>query len=148
MCNLVSSYQKRYPNDQPVVAMRRHQTELNDFQRYNTPASNNYNASELERYNIEPLVDKDVDIIKSWGDNRRRYPILARIALDVLAAPATTAADERVFSEADDVINRDRERLPEDTAEAIQTTRSWILAGLVDLRRAGDIPLSHCQTTN
>jgi hypothetical protein len=148
MCNLVSSYQKRYPNDQPVVAMRRHQTELNDFQRYNTPASNNYNASELERYNVEPLIDKDVDIIKWWGDNRMRYPILARIALDVLAAPATTAADERVFSEADDVINSDRERLAEDTAEAIQTTRSWILAGLVDLRCAGDIPLSQCQTTN
>jgi hypothetical protein len=59
--------------------------------------------------------------------------VLYHIAIDLLAAPATTAADERVFSQSDDVINDDRPRLNDDTAEQQVVLRNWIASGLVNL---------------
>lgn len=53
--------------------------------------------------------------------------------MDLLAVPATTTADERLFSESDDVINNDRPRVHEEAAEHMVSIRSWIASGIVDL---------------
>jgi hypothetical protein len=131
MQQLYRAYQRRYPNERPKEAAA--VKELSGFEASYTLKKSNTNTPEIERYKKEELLEGNGNIIHWWRDNRGRYPILARIALDLLAAPATTAADERVFSQADDVINDERTRLSEDTAEAIQCLRSWILANLVDL---------------
>lgn len=132
---LYKTYQRRYPNEQPLQSTAYHSKERSDYQAYNSLTNTTTNCSELQRYNKEPLVEDDVDILKWWCDNKARYPILYRIAMDHLAVPATTAEDEREFSKGDDVINNDRARLGEDTAEAIQCLRSWIGNELIDLRK-------------
>ena len=55
------------------------------------------------------------------------------MAMDLLAAPATTASAERIFSESDDVINDERPRLSEESAAERMSLRSWITSGLVEL---------------
>ena len=130
-------YQRLYPSERPSSGSS--QEDMSDFARYNL-ISRSSNTSELQRYRKEAVLEGKGDIIHWWRDNQERYPILAHMALDTLAAPATTAADERVFSECDDVINNDRARLSEHSAEAIACTRSWITNGLVDLTTVSDIP--------
>lgn len=139
MEQLYKTYQRFYLNERIKVAQPL--KKLNEFEQYNKLSKTIANIPELDRYRKEPLLEGDSDIIYQWRDNRKRYPILAWIALDLLAVPATTAVDERVFSQADDVINDERGQLSEDTAEAMQCLRSWILAGLVDLRQNDDIEL-------
>jgi len=131
---LYLKYQREYPDKVLAVGAVGQGRELSAFAWYNTLS--NYSAlSELQRYIREPVLEgtSSDNVIHWWRDNRSRYPLLSRIALDLLSSPATTAADERLFSAANDVINDERARLSEDTAEAIQCLRSWINSGLVDL---------------
>ena len=44
---------------------------------------------------------------------------------EVLAAPASSAADERIYSMAGDVVNDERPNTMEELAEAYQGLRSW-----------------------
>jgi len=46
------------------------------------------------------------------------------MAFDHLAAPASSSADERVFSKAGNVINEERWHMLDDLAEALQCLKS------------------------
>lgn len=55
--------------------------------------------NELELYykeDILPRVD-DFDILTWWKANSLKYPLLSRIARDVLAIPASTVPSEKCF---------------------------------------------------
>ncbi|KAF0907514.1 hypothetical protein E2562_018333 [Oryza meyeriana var. granulata] len=57
--------------------------------------------SELEKYLAEENEeDKDFDILEWWKDNANRFPVLSRMALDLLAIPISTVASESAFSTA------------------------------------------------
>jgi hypothetical protein len=49
----------------------------------------------------------------------------------LLAAPASTAADERIFSIAGNVVNEQRPHTKADLAEAVQCLRSWYQEGII-----------------
>jgi hypothetical protein len=127
-------YQRIYPHEQsagsPLVD---NSDKLTDFQRYNLVNSTVSRGSELEQYRLEKPVSSSTNIIHWWRDNRGRYPVLYYIAMDLLAAPATTAADERIFSQGDDVVNNERPRLSDNMAQKQVCLRSWITSGLVNL---------------
>jgi hypothetical protein len=61
-----------------------------------------------------------------------KYPILSRMARDVLAAPASTVASESAFSTSGRIINDHRTRLSGSTVEALICFQDW-------LREAGNI---------
>ncbi|WVZ86453.1 hypothetical protein U9M48_033226 [Paspalum notatum var. saurae] len=54
------------------------------------------------------------------------YPILARIARDVLAVPASTVASESAFSTGERIISDYRSRLKSKTVEALICLQDWI----------------------
>jgi hypothetical protein len=54
------------------------------------------------------------------------YPILARMARDILAIPASTVASESVFSGGKKIINEYRSRLSSDTVEALMCLQDWL----------------------
>ncbi|KAF0905092.1 hypothetical protein E2562_000895 [Oryza meyeriana var. granulata] len=57
--------------------------------------------SELEKYLAEENEeDKDFDILEWWKDNANRFPVLSRMARDLLAIPISTVASESAFSTA------------------------------------------------
>ena len=50
--------------------------------------------------------------------------MLRHLAFDLLAAPASTAADERLFSQASRIVNEERPHMQQELAEALQYIRS------------------------
>ena len=56
--------------------------------------------SELEAYLTKPPIPRSetFDILTWWKSNSVEYPILSRIAHDVLAIPALTVASESAFN--------------------------------------------------
>ncbi|KAM0898974.1 hypothetical protein ACQ4PT_021594 [Festuca glaucescens] len=68
--------------------------------RLNTCASNS-SKSELEKYlaeDCEDIESTNFDILAWWKTNSSRFPVLARLARDVLAIPISTVASESAFS--------------------------------------------------
>jgi hypothetical protein len=64
-------------------------------------------------------------------DNHHHYPILRHLAFAVLAAPASTAATERLFSMAGNVVNEERPHMQQELAQSMQCLRSWQQQGLI-----------------
>ena len=56
-------------------------------------------------------VPKDTDVLCWWKQNEFRFPLLSTAARAVLSVPASSAASERVFSEAGNIVTPLRSRL-------------------------------------
>ena len=56
-------------------------------------------------------MKKDTDILRHWASKEYEFPIIACIARDHLAIPATLAASKCVFSVGSDIITKKRNRL-------------------------------------
>ncbi|CAL5046611.1 unnamed protein product [Urochloa decumbens] len=109
-------------------------TRLSSFLRDNNEVGQE--QSELDQYNNEPLLNwKDsnyFDILSWWKTHGVNYPILARIARDVLAIPASTVASESAFSASGRVVHKYRSRLDPQIVEALICTKDWIRAARKD----------------
>ncbi len=84
---------------------------------------------EYTAYCEEPVVDiKAITTpIEWWQDpiQRRRYPNLSLMALDILSIPAMAADAERLFSAAKLTVTDKRGSLEATTIELIQCLKSW-----------------------
>ena len=65
------------------------------------------------------------DILKYWASKQYEYPVLAAIAKDHLAVPATSADSERVFSVGGDIVTKKRNRLAPSTLRYLICLRNW-----------------------
>ncbi|KAI3841816.1 hypothetical protein MKW92_008327, partial [Papaver armeniacum] len=83
--------------------------------------------SELDQYLSESTLPptQNLDILQYWKAQEQRYPVLSRMAGDILAVPISTVASESAFSIGGRVIDRFRSSLSPETAEASITTRDW-----------------------
>ncbi|KAL0329124.1 UNVERIFIED_CONTAM: putative AC transposase [Sesamum radiatum] len=102
---------------------------LRDFDRwcYESRVLNNQ-KSELESYLEEARFPRanTFNILDWWKTNSPRLPILAKIARDILAVPATTVALEAVFSVGGRVIDKSHTCLLPDALEALVVADDWI----------------------
>ncbi|XP_050222351.1 zinc finger BED domain-containing protein RICESLEEPER 2-like [Mercurialis annua] len=83
--------------------------------------------SELETYLNEAPVESE------WKLNAGRFPILSRMARDILAVPISTVASESAFSTSGRVLDCFRSSLTPRIVEALVCTQDWL--------RAENIPL-------
>jgi hypothetical protein len=85
-------------------------------------------VSELDKYLEEETVPVDIhfDILKYWKSSSATYPVLARMARDILAIPASTVASESAFSSGDKIISEYRSRLTSETVQALVCLQDWI----------------------
>ncbi|RLM60680.1 hypothetical protein C2845_PM14G05940 [Panicum miliaceum] len=85
-------------------------------------------VSELDKYLEEETIPTDApfDILQYWKTSSATYPILARMARDILAVPASTVASESAFSSGEKIINNYRSRLTSKTVEALICLQDWI----------------------
>ncbi|XP_072955909.1 zinc finger BED domain-containing protein RICESLEEPER 2-like [Typha angustifolia] len=77
--------------------------------------------SELEIYLEEQttsLIDK-FDALEWWRLNMLKFPILSKMARDILSVPITTVASESAFSVGGRVLNNFRSSLSSETVEAL-----------------------------
>jgi hypothetical protein len=82
-------------------------------------------APEWSRWLKEPAVGRDVNILKYWQGKQYEYPVIAAIARDHLAIPATSAPSERVFSAGSDIVTKKRNRLAPGTVRELLCLRDW-----------------------
>jgi hypothetical protein len=82
------------------------------------------NKCELEKYLVEDTEPEDnkFDILGWWKVNSSRFPLLARLARDVLAIPVSTVASESVFSTTGRILDDFRTSLTPFIVEALVCT--------------------------
>jgi hypothetical protein len=100
---------------------------------FGTSDAGNDVEHELTRYALQPQLDKSVDVIKWWALHKPEYPILYTMAMDYLAAPATSVPSERANSSAKHVFHG-RHCLSDCMFKAEICCQSWLrLAGYIGL---------------
>ncbi|KAL7287029.1 hypothetical protein TKK_0018774 [Trichogramma kaykai] len=72
------------------------------------PSTSSISEKELNNYLESPRPEPDTNILIWWKTYANVYPIIARIARDVLCIPATSVPVERLFSEASLVLTKNR----------------------------------------
>ena len=123
---------RRWPNEvqSPRLPLGgRPYEELDDFERFMEPAED-YDVDDLARWRREPCV-RTREPLQWWRDNHHRFPVLRHLAFEIFACPASSAADERTFSFAGNVLNELRHNTQEELAEAYQGLRSWFAEDLI-----------------
>lgn len=78
--------------------------------------------------NVLPWDDNNgrFDILGWWKCNESKYPILAKVARDVLAIPVSTVASEFAFSTGGRVVDPHRSSLDPESIEALICAQDWI----------------------
>ena len=110
----------------PVLACK----EMDDYAAHCNVSRRAHVDDDLYRSRHEEQAHPEVNPLAWWQANHQNYPILKHLAFDLLAAPASTAADERLFSMAGNVVNEHRPHTQAELAQAVQCLRSWHQAGL------------------
>uniref|UniRef100_J3LXK4 HAT C-terminal dimerisation domain-containing protein n=1 Tax=Oryza brachyantha TaxID=4533 RepID=J3LXK4_ORYBR len=84
--------------------------------------------TEAEKYLAEENEEdhKGFDILQWWKINSARFPILSRLARDVLAIPISTVASELAFSTGGRVLDDFRSSLTPSMVERLVCTQDWL----------------------
>ncbi|XP_031114097.1 zinc finger BED domain-containing protein RICESLEEPER 2-like [Ipomoea triloba] len=90
--------------------------------------------TELDIYLSEAIVEEEnsFDILRWWKINAERFPILSKLARDVLAIPISTVASESTFSTSGRVLDPFRSSLTPNIVEALLIIYISYFAELVD----------------
>jgi len=71
-------------------------------------AKRNEVDSYLEENLLPPMSDTKFNILDWWKTNATRYPVLSKLARDILAIPVSTVSSMLAFSTTGRVIDQDR----------------------------------------
>ncbi|KAM1060484.1 hypothetical protein ACFX2B_024859 [Malus domestica] len=99
------------------------------IQRKRAEAQQNEIANEVDMYFNDPhqsLTYEGFNLLDWWKGNCGQYPILSKVAKDVLALPSSTVASENAFSLGGRVVDPFRASLTPKTVEALVCTSDWL----------------------
>ncbi|KAJ1693550.1 hypothetical protein LUZ63_010248 [Rhynchospora breviuscula] len=92
--------------------------------------------SELEEYLADGLdensLDVAFDILSWWKLKAAKYPILSRLARDILAVPISTVASESTFSNSGRTLSPIRSSLNDESIEALICAQDWLRASVTE----------------
>jgi hAT family C-terminal dimerisation region len=71
------------------------------------------------------VAPRDTDILSYLQGREKEFPIVAQMARDHLAIPATSRALECIFSSGSDLITKKRNQLGGDNIRRLLCIRSW-----------------------
>ncbi|KAK3211547.1 hypothetical protein Dsin_016253 [Dipteronia sinensis] len=102
------------------------------------PGSSSLSQSQSQRQHVElnryltteySITESDDfttnDLLKWWRGKRNNFPILSRLACDVLVIPVSTVSSEQVFSMAGRILEERRCSLAHDAVEALTCLKDW-----------------------
>ncbi|CAM8937385.1 unnamed protein product [Rhodiola kirilowii] len=86
--------------------------------------------NELQSYLDEQRLDRklELDVLSWWKKEEFRYPILSRLAGDMLMIPDSTVASESAFSTAGRILDQYRRSLLPETVQALLCSRDWLFS--------------------
>ncbi|XP_024965921.1 zinc finger BED domain-containing protein RICESLEEPER 2-like [Cynara cardunculus var. scolymus] len=76
--------------------------------------------------------DEGFDILMWWKCNGAKFPIMQRIARDVLTIPISIVASESAFSMSGNKVTKQRSRLKSQTIGALMCSQSWLRKEIED----------------
>ncbi|XP_027090497.1 zinc finger BED domain-containing protein RICESLEEPER 2-like [Coffea arabica] len=86
--------------------------------------------SDLDVYLEESMyacdANANLDVLGWWKGERLRFPILSRMAADILSVPVTTVASESIFSAGGRVIDDRRVSMSVETVQMLLCGNDWI----------------------
>ncbi|XP_031131843.1 zinc finger BED domain-containing protein RICESLEEPER 2-like [Ipomoea triloba] len=84
--------------------------------------------TELEVYLSEAIIEEDgeFDLLKWWKVNAGRFPVLSKMARDILVVPISTVASESTFSTSGRVLDAFRSSLTPKIVEALICAQDWL----------------------
>jgi hypothetical protein len=94
--------------------------------------------AEFRDYCSESTTDEP--ILEYWKRNAKRFPVLASMARDYLAAPASSASSERLFSATGNFLTPKRSRLGPDALQALACLHSWHKTGVINTKYRDNTP--------
>ncbi|XP_050111800.1 zinc finger BED domain-containing protein DAYSLEEPER-like [Malus sylvestris] len=99
-----------------------------EFDNIYQDGSTSNEKTELHLYLEEKRLDRkqELDILSWWKLEQFRYPVLSRMASDVLTIPISTVASESTFSISGRVLDQYRSSLLPETVQALLCTRDWL----------------------
>lgn len=118
---------------QPVHTLQLKKFMKAQFKKHKMELGGGDTKSELDRYLDESTVDDDDDDDESddfnllgwWKLNSPRFPILSKMARDILAVPISTVASESAFSTGGRVLDEYRSSLTPKIAQALICCQDW-----------------------
>nr|XP_009761067.1 PREDICTED: zinc finger BED domain-containing protein RICESLEEPER 1-like [Nicotiana sylvestris] len=97
------------------------------WEKYMEEEGNSERKSDLEIYLIDDVVKiKDFNILSWWKASSSKYPIVSKIARNVLSIPISIVASESAFSTGGRILDTYRSSLSQKTVEALICTQQWI----------------------
>nr|AAC37217.1 transposase [Musca domestica] len=83
-------------------------------------------SDEFEFYRKEIVIlSEDFKVMEWWNLNSKKYPKLSKLALSLLSIPASSAASERTFSLAGNIITEKRNRIGQQTVDSLLFLNSF-----------------------
>ncbi|KAK1421738.1 hypothetical protein QVD17_24325 [Tagetes erecta] len=86
--------------------------------------------SEVDVYLEEPsyivLDNQEFDVLKWWGQSLSKFPVLSKMARNILSIPITTVASESAFSAVGRILDDYRSSLTKDMVELLVCGGDWI----------------------
>lgn len=100
----------------------------NEFRKYKLGGKKEHVKTEIEKYLSEEPEDYDdkFDILQWWKINSPRFPILSKMARDILAIPVSTVASESAFSTGGRVLDAFRSSLSPRIVQALVCAQDWV----------------------
>jgi len=100
----------------------------NTFQQWQQKKEKRVDIDEYQRYILSPVLQEVTDPRAWWLEptQRKTYPALSIMALDILSIPAMSAEPERLFSGAKITITDRRNKLGIASIQAIECLKSWM----------------------
>ena len=123
-----SLYERKSTQDQDLDVFDRIAQDLGKYAR---PAS----QDEYEDYaNGEPYDIGKVSALEWWfqDQQRKRWPRLSYMAIDILSIPAMSDEPERVFSGARRTISWDRAQMGAENIERVECLKHWKRSGIAN----------------
>lgn len=83
-------------------------------------------SSELQKYLQLPLANKKTETLHYWKAHVNEFPLLSKMAMDILPVQAASTAVERDFSQGGHVVTPERASLKSETITATMCLKSWM----------------------
>jgi hypothetical protein len=84
---------------------------------------------EFEKYLESPIIvesnNEKLDLLEYWKNRTTEFPVLASIAKDFLACPATSAMVERIFSRSSLLLCAERQAMKNSTIRKLMCLDLW-----------------------
>ncbi|KAM3373675.1 hypothetical protein P3S68_012389 [Capsicum galapagoense] len=118
------------PNEEEVNPNKKSPVYLLEFKEFESTCICNAGKSELTLYLEEQKLDyksfQEMDVIKYWKDNEKKYPNLSVMARDVLSIPITSVASESSFSIGGHVVTKYRSCIHHENVQTLVTIKNWL----------------------